>query len=306
MQKIIATHSGIFHADDVFAVATLRLIFPNAKVIRSREEEIYKNADFILDVGGMYEPLHCRFDHHQAGFHLARPNGIPYATFGLVWKEFGEKLAGSEGAKIIDQKLVSSIDALDNGFPIDTPLIPGLKRYDVSDVFNAFMIRPDSPDEEMLKSFMLVVEIAQNLIIKEIENAELVIEARIEIDRSYRNAVDKRIIVLSKFLPWKEILSEKKEPLYAIYPRPDGRWAVQGVPVKKHDFEVRHKFPSNWLGQSITELTSLTGLKDFIFCHPSGYIAVAKSYESALTLANLALEVKVGKKIIKPKKAKTK
>ena len=306
MQKTIATHSGIYHADDVFAVATLRLLFPGSKVIRSREEEVYKEADFILDVGSKYEPSHCRFDHHQAGFHMARENGIPYATFGLVWKEFGERLAGSEGAKIIDQKLVSPIDALDNGYPIDTPLIPGIKRYDVSDVFNAFMIRPDSSDEEMMKSFMLVVEIAQNLILKEIENAELVIESRIEIGKSYRNAIDKRIIVLPKFLPWKEILSEKREPLYAIYPRPDGRWAVQGVPVKRHDFEVRHKFPVSWLGQSSAELTELTGVKDFIFCHPSGYIAVTKSYESALTLANLALEARVGEKIIKSKKTKIK
>lgn len=289
MTKTIATHSGIFHADDVFAVATLRLLFPGAKVIRSRDENIYKDADFIVDVGGMYEPEHCRFDHHQSGFDMKRPNGIPYASFGLVWKEFGAKIAGSEGAKIIDQKLISPIDALDNGMPIDTPLIEGIKRYDVTDVFNAFMFRPDGSDEDMLKSFMLVVEIAENLIIKEIENAELTIEARIEIDKSYRESKDKRIIVLSKFLPWKEILSGKKEPIYAIYPRTDGKWAVQGVPVTKHDLAVRHRFPTEWGGKRAGELSEITGVDDVVFCHPSGYITVTETYESALALGKLAL-----------------
>jgi len=290
MQKIIATHSGIYHADDVLAVATLRLLFPGSKVIRSREEAIYKNADFIVDVGGTYEPMHCRFDHHQHGFSLSRPNGIPYASFGLVWKEFGEKIAGAEGAKIIDEKLVSPIDALDNGFPIDTPLIEGIKRYDVTDVFNAFMPRPDCGDDEMLKSFMLVVEIAQNLILKEIENAELVIESRIEIDKSYKEAKDKRLIVLSKFIPWKDLLSKKKEPEFVIYPRTDGKWAIQGVPITRHSFDVRHKFPKEWGGRTGSDLASVTGVDDVVFCHPSGYITVTNSYKSALILGKKALK----------------
>jgi uncharacterized UPF0160 family protein len=300
--KTIATHSGIYHADDVFAVATLRLLFPGSKVIRSREEEAYKEADFIVDVGGMYEPTHCRFDHHQSGFSMTRPNGIPYASFGLVWKEFGEALAGSEGAKIIDQKLISPIDALDNGFPIDTPLIEGIKRYDVSDVFNAFMQRPDSSEEDMMKSFMLVVEIAQNLILKEIENSELVIEARIEVEKDYRRAIDKRIVTLAKLLPWKEILSSKKEPLIVIFPRTDGRWAAQSIPISKYSFIYKQKFPANWAGKTGEDLAYVTGVKDAVFCHNDRFIAVAKTYDGALTLANMALEETSGE-IIQPLRA---
>lgn len=299
MHKTIATHSGIYHADDVFAVATLRLLFPGAVVIRTREEELIQKADFIVDVGGMYEPTHCRFDHHQSGFSMNRLNGIPYATFGLVWKEFGERLAGPEGAKIIDQKLVSPIDALDNAFPIDTPLIDGIKRYDVSDVFNAFMQRPDASDEDMHKSFMLVVEIAQNLILKEIETSELVIEARIEVEKDYKKAPDKRIITLGKLLPWKEILSGKHEPLFVVFPRTDGRWAAQSVPISKYSFIVRHQFPADWAGKTGEDLALVTGVKDAVFCHNGRFIAVAKTYEGATTLANLALEATTGDIIAK-------
>ena len=37
--KKIGTHDGPFHADEVFAVAALRRLYPDAYVIRSRDPE---------------------------------------------------------------------------------------------------------------------------------------------------------------------------------------------------------------------------------------------------------------------------
>ena len=51
--SIIVTHDGKFHADDVFAVATLLLVFPGATVTRTRDEGLIKGADAAVDVGGI-------------------------------------------------------------------------------------------------------------------------------------------------------------------------------------------------------------------------------------------------------------
>ena len=77
MQKII-THSGSFHSDDIFAVATLQLHFgvENVEVIRTRDEEIIASGDIVVDVGGVYDAEKQRFDHHQNGAPV-RDNGIP-------------------------------------------------------------------------------------------------------------------------------------------------------------------------------------------------------------------------------------
>ncbi len=92
-KKIAVTHCGSFHTDDVFACATLSLYFKKNnlkyKLIRTRDDNIIKKADYVFDVGGIYDPKIDRFDHHQYGGAGKRENNIPYASFGLVWKKFG-------------------------------------------------------------------------------------------------------------------------------------------------------------------------------------------------------------------------
>ena len=127
-KKKIITHSGTFHADDIFACAVLSLHMKNkVKIIRTRDKSIIEKGDYVVDVGGIYDEQINRFDHHQIGGAGKRPNGIPYASFGLVWKKFGPLLCASkEVAEKIDQKLASPIDAEDNGLDISKPLIEGI------------------------------------------------------------------------------------------------------------------------------------------------------------------------------------
>ena len=56
---------------------------------RTRDEERITKADYVFDVGGIYDPSINRFDHHQPGGAGKRENDIPYAAFGLVWKTYG-------------------------------------------------------------------------------------------------------------------------------------------------------------------------------------------------------------------------
>lgn len=35
---------------------------------RSRDPAVLSDCDVIIDVGGVYEPVNGRFDHHQRGF----------------------------------------------------------------------------------------------------------------------------------------------------------------------------------------------------------------------------------------------
>ena len=88
---IIATHSGKFHADDVWAVAVLDIMFPDCELVRTRDPQRIEAADFAVDVGGIWDPLSGRFDHHQKDFSGARQSGVVYASAGLVWKTYGSR-----------------------------------------------------------------------------------------------------------------------------------------------------------------------------------------------------------------------
>lgn len=65
--KTIGTHDGKFHADEALACSLLLMTdaFKGASVNRSRDPEILDKMDIVVDVGGVYDPIKHRYDHHQ-------------------------------------------------------------------------------------------------------------------------------------------------------------------------------------------------------------------------------------------------
>ncbi|MBX9635783.1 MAG: MYG1 family protein, partial [Magnetospirillum sp.] len=85
----VATHSGTFHADDVFAYAILKAATGGQlELARTRDGEVLAQADVVFDVGGTYDPQARRYDHHMRDKPL-RADGAPYSSAGLVWRDFG-------------------------------------------------------------------------------------------------------------------------------------------------------------------------------------------------------------------------
>lgn len=64
----IITHSGQFHADEIFACALIQSILKEVPIVRTRELTIDDMNDpetWIIDVGGVHNPELRLFDHHQ-------------------------------------------------------------------------------------------------------------------------------------------------------------------------------------------------------------------------------------------------
>ena len=101
------THSGKFHADDVFSSALLRYINPEITITRgNRVPEDFEGIVFDIGRG--------RYDHHQRDSRV-RENGIAYAAFGLLWEELGAEILGSEElAQKFDEAFVQPLDNNDN------------------------------------------------------------------------------------------------------------------------------------------------------------------------------------------------
>jgi uncharacterized UPF0160 family protein len=65
----VTTHNGIFHADEVTAIALLSIKFDgNIKIIRTRDAAVIDAAVIAVDVGGKYDLEKSRFDHHQSDY----------------------------------------------------------------------------------------------------------------------------------------------------------------------------------------------------------------------------------------------
>ncbi|MFA6445920.1 MAG: MYG1 family protein [Candidatus Paceibacterota bacterium] len=293
-RKIIVTHDGRFHADEVFAIALLKMIpeFKNTKLIRSRDQKIIEKADIVLDVGGVYDPLKYRFDHHQTGGAGKHENGIPYSSFGLIWKEFGIKVCESdEVLKGVTEKLVQQIDAMDCGFSITTPIISGVSEFVLDDMADAF--NPSWKEDECNRdeAFREVLGIASRILEREIKKAKDKAEAGHIVEKAYIEATDKRIIIFPRHYPFQDVLMKYQEPMFAIYPHTVANtWAVRTISAEKGTFKNRKDLPKAWAGKRDLELAQISGIADAKFCHNTLYIGTACSKEGAVKMAELALK----------------
>ena len=54
----IGTHNGTFHCDEALGCFLLQKTdrYKNAEVVRSRDQNVLKDLDIVIDVGGVYDP----------------------------------------------------------------------------------------------------------------------------------------------------------------------------------------------------------------------------------------------------------
>ena len=296
---VVAVHSGVFHADDVFSVAALQLLFPGLIVVRTRDKRELEKADLRVDVGGAYDTEAATFDHHFKGGPV-RPDGITkYSGFGLMWIHFGELIL--EEVKIpkgfigkvwekVDQALVQGIDAGDNGQ--GRAPTPG-EAPSILSIISGFNPPWDHPLPNFNGAFNAAVEVARGVLINTIESARAAVMAEAKVTAAVASALGcgQRWISLAGGMPWQEALlasDTEGRILFVIFQNPEGTWMVQGVPPELGAFGQRKPLPREWWGLR-DEAFAAVAVEDGVFCHPNGFICGAKTAEGAIALAEKAI-----------------
>lgn len=291
---VIATHDGSFHADEVFAVAALGLLGEPIEVLRSRDREILAGADLRVDVGFRYDPATGDFDHHQREFDGVRANGIRYASFGLVWRQYGARVCDGdqEVADAVDASLVQGVDANDTGQQLTESLVEGVYPLTVNGVIGAFNARWDetlTPEQERLR-FDEAVDLARGILAREVLSAASGRRSARIVQEAIAAANDPRLIEIAVNAPWKQVLvPAAPEALYIIYPKRQG-YGLEAVPRELGSFENRRDLPAAWGGLEGDDLVAVTGVPDALFCHAKRFLVVASSHEGIARLAQLALD----------------
>ncbi len=289
----VATHDGSFHADDVIALAALTLLPEPVEIVRTRDRELMAGCDLRVDVGFAYDPAAGHFDHHQREFEELRANGIGYASFGLIWREYGTAVCGGDEqlAAQLDKSLVAAIDANDTGQDVFATVIDGVRPLTVNGVVGALNPRWDeqlTPEAERAR-FDQVVALAAGVLEREVASAASGLRAVRLVRQGIAAATDPRLVELADNVPWKSVLvPEAPEALYVIYPKRQG-FGLEAVPRELGSFDNRRDLPEPWAGLDGPALAALTGVDDALFCHAKRFLAVARTREGVLELARLAL-----------------
>jgi uncharacterized UPF0160 family protein len=290
---LIATHDGSFHADEVFAIAALALLGEPIEVQRTRDRDVLARADLRVDVGFRYDPSTGDFDHHQREFDGIRENGIRYASFGLIWQQFGVQVCegDQEVADAVDASLVQGVDANDTGQQLAESLIEGVFPLTVNGVVGGFNARWDetlTPEQERLR-FDEAVDLARGILAREVLSAASGRRSARTVQEAIAAATDPRLIEIPVNAPWKQVLvPAAPDALYIVYPKRQG-FGLEAVPRELGSFENRRDLPAAWGGLEGADLVAVTGVPDALFCHVKRFLAVASSHEGIEQLARLAL-----------------
>ncbi len=205
-----------------------------------------------------------------------RPNGVPYAAFGLLWREYGPGLVGEEEAARIDAHFVQPLDLDDNtgcGHPL-----AGMVAS-----FNPSWDSEASSDE----CFAQVVGIAQLILEKRFELVWSIQRARKMVEGALSQMQD-GIVLLERFAPWKAVLCPS-QARFVVYPSQRGGFSAQGVPSEPEGNALKCPFPAAWAGRSASELRELSGIPGLRFCHNNRFLITAETREDAIAACKQAM-----------------
>ena len=258
--KTVYTHGGIFHADETFACALLRVLNPSLTIERvfKAPETISKN-EIVIDIGG------GRYDHHQLEGVPCRPDGGKRATVGLVWDEVKDLLFQTQEAQErFETSFIIPVEIQDNGGEVnplslmigamnptwdEAPEKGGEYFEEAVYFFEALIKREQKRETSVLKG--------QNIVLSALERAE-----------KEKN----KIVVLEQFAPWQELIVPT-EAQFVVFPSNRGGWNVQTVPTELGGRESKKLLPAQ------EEMEGCT------FRHSAGFIASFETREEAIKAA---------------------
>lgn len=259
------THTGVFHADDVFSSALLKILVPSIQI--QRVFKIPENMDPVTTI--VFDIGFGKFDHHQPDAEI-RPNGIKYAAFGLLWREFGHLLVSKKSVQKFDETFVQFIDDADNGGA----------RNPLSNTISTFSPNWDEVVQDFDTAFDKAVDLAQGILVREIISLVSAENAEVEIQKALDKS-DNGIVVLDRFAPWQSVLVPSNA-CFVVSKSPRGGYNAQCVPTTVGAMDQKIPFPAEWVGNK-----AIDGL---LFCHAGRFVINTDTLERAVELCNLAQE----------------
>jgi uncharacterized UPF0160 family protein len=303
---ILATHSGKFHCDEVFAYAVLRAALGLAEpgrdhvLLRTRKPELIETASIAWDVGFAFDPAANRFDHHQRGAPL-RADGTPFSSAGLVWQAYGEgavaallRPRGAEGfapaiAAEIDATIVRRIDEIDNGVADARRDTLGLATL-IGDCNPTWDDPASTGPTAGDAAFLEATALAEGVLRRRVEAVRARLAAEASVLAAHRAGEDPRLLVLDQGMPWKNVVFAHDLPvLFTVSPASNGNWMVDTMPPEPGSFDQRLPLPADWAGLEAAALAERSGVADAVFVHLRRFVGAARSREGAVAMARKAM-----------------
>ena len=277
-------------------------------VFRTRDPEVLATAQVVFDVGGVYDPETCRFDHHQRECEARWNGSSKLSSAGMVWLQYGLQLVREEAGDLdevgrmavweeVYQTFIKHIDDLDNGVG---DLTQGtLADAAFSSVIADFNVIGEGTEDDHYKAYMYAMEMSRGTVSRRICHAAHAVRQRIAIRERLGS---EKVLVLDEAIDPVIVSQSSPDALLVVMPQ-YGQWMVVCVPPSRADrFSQRLPFPEGWKGLRGPNLAAVLAdgpAKDEAIADESGaqtfvhnfrFCGGMRSREAAIDLANQVLK----------------
>ena len=315
--KLLVTHGGVFHADDVFSTALIYLCKVN-KIYTDKNVLDPRTGSYVIDIidnaykYGTYDPIVRRYDSDipldKTVPVVVRTNSIrdaesyPELTLiydiggglfdhhqanaklrpdGMKYCAFGLLFSKFGDCLIPDEGVRESFYSRYVA-PIDDT-DNGVGPNPLSSAISAFMPNwnEDNDPESVNKAFADAVLIAVRILSRMILKANATYQATEILESSPTIETDGgKILILREYVPYNTWAFEKGFSA-AVYPSNRGGYNCCVISDPKAGNIC--KFPVDWRGISDENyLKEISGIDGITFCHASGFLIATKTQLSAI------------------------
>jgi uncharacterized UPF0160 family protein len=136
------------------------------------------------------------------------------------------------------------------------------------------------------EAFEKAVTTAREYLERVIDNYHHKALLRIEADRVYQAAADKKVLVFDTMMK-RGIFTEYPDVNTIVTPRDleDTAWSAITVPLDDESFASKVSFPEAWAGLRDEELAAVSGIEGALFCHKNRFMFVSRTKEGAMAAA---------------------
>ena len=260
----VAIHYGVFHADEVSAIALLRAAGFEVVVDRLNHQtpaEELEKYDLVVDLGRIYNPAKGRFDHHQ-DLAIEASNMLV-----LEWLRDLGKISEAQYREVLPlMKIISDGDRGQGGPRPADSVIELIAALNTDDLYGEAQMEAFEQAVEIMKGHLKRLFAVANK--KETTQKTLAEKAR---------EVAPGVLEMPKFLPfWNEVIFNLPElegiDIVIWYDDVQGQWKAQQVPSASGAFTPK--------GRQLPSVEG--GVEGAIFIHPGKFFVVFDSKKNLL------------------------
>lgn len=277
LSRSFGTHDGSFHADEVTACALLLFfdLIDKDKIRRTRSLEELSHLEYVCDVGGVFDPIKKRFDHHQVEY------SGKLSSAGMVLEYLtANQLITEDMYQFLQKSLVFGVDQIDNGL-----IEPQYGHASFSSIISSFVpVSYEASKEEYDEHFFQALEFVLGFLKRIVAKHTYAMECKEMVLQEMKK--NQFCLVFEKAIPWIDVFFENdglNHPAKFVMMPSHGHWKLRAIPPSSEErMQVRVPLPKEWAGLLDEELKAASKIQGAIFCHKGRFISVWETKQDAL------------------------